>query len=273
MTRRDLPAVTTALFAPGSRPERFTKALGSGAGCVIIDFEDAVEEPLKKQARDNLGAFLDTHWDARVMVRINAPGHCEHAADIEFCSRFRGVIGVVLPKTETAAQVEALGRCGKTVWPLIETAKGLLALDSIVRARGVERLSFGGLDLALDLGLKGGPSTATIVDQARYQLLVHSVAAGLAAPVDTVFPDISDLDGLSQAAQCARSMGFDGLLCIHPAQVAVVNSVFAPAREEVEWARKVLTAAEHEGGVFRLDGQMIDAPVLQRARQVLAHEI
>lgn len=272
MSNRNGPAMATALFVPGSRPERFAKALASGAGRVIVDFEDAVEEPLKQQARHNLAEFLRGHCQARVMVRINAPDHAEHHADIDFCARHPGVIGVILPKTESADQVEALSVCAKPVWPLIETATGLLALEHIAGGSGVERLSFGGLDLALDLGIKGSEGGTTIIDHARYQLVVHSAAAGLAAPVDTVFPDISDLDGLSHAARRARGMGFDGLLCIHPAQVAVVQKVFAPVREELEWARKVLAAAEGKGGAFRLDGQMIDAPVLQHARQVLAHE-
>lgn len=272
MSERNVSSVITALFVPGSRPERFPKALATGAGRVIVDFEDAVEESLKQQVRHNLAAFLRDHPQAQVMVRINAPGHCEHAADIDFCVEHPGVIGIILPKTETAAQVEALLRCGKPVWPLIESSRGLLALESIARARGVERLSFGGLDLALDLGLKGSEESATIIDHARYQLLLHSVGAGLAKPIDTVVANISDLDGLSRAAHRAWSMGFDGMLCIHPAQVPVIDRMFAPATKELEWSRKVLAAAKNEGGAFRLEGQMIDAPVLQRARQVLAHE-
>ena len=271
MSGRNLPSVITALFVPGSRPDRFSKALAYGADRVIVDFEDAVEESLKQQARHNLAAFLRSHPKAQVMVRINAPDHCEHAADIDFCAEHPGVIGVILPKAESDAQVEALLRCGKPVWPLIESARGLLALQSIATAKGVERLSFGGLDLALDLGMKGAEESATIMDQARFQLLLHSVSAGLAPPIDTVFANISDLHGLSLAAHRARGMGFDGLLCIHPAQLTVVATVYAPAAREVEWARNVLAAAEKEGGAFRFDGQMVDAPVLQRARQVLAH--
>ena len=87
MSNRNGPAIVTALFVPGSRPERFAKALASGTGRVIVDFEDAVEERLKQQARHNLAEFLRSRCQARVMVRINAPGHAQHAADIDFCAR------------------------------------------------------------------------------------------------------------------------------------------------------------------------------------------
>lgn len=135
---------------------------------------------------------------------------------------------MILPKTETAAQVEVLLRCGRSSWPLIESTKGLLALESIARAKGVERLSFGGLDLALDLGLKGVEGSATIINHARYQLLRHSVGVGLVQPIDTIFANISNLDGLSMTAHHSPGIGFEGMLCIRPARVPVIDRVFAP---------------------------------------------
>ena len=97
------PLVRSALFVPGSRPERFSKALASGADAVIVDFEDAVEEPLKRQARDNLGAFLTANPAAQVWVRINAPEHAEHFEDVAFCKAHPTVAGVLLPKVESAS--------------------------------------------------------------------------------------------------------------------------------------------------------------------------
>lgn len=262
--------IRTALFVPASRPERIAKALAVGADAVIVDLEDAVQESLKVEARANLDAFLSSNPDARLLVRINAPEHAEHAADIELCSRHAGVIGVLLPKVESAAQVARVAVCGKPVWPIIESAAGLLALEEIARAEGVERLSFGALDLGLDLGLSSGSTAAErILDQARYALLLHSCTAGLAAPLDSVFPAIEDRDGLARTARDARDMGFDGLLCIHPTQVEIVHRALCPADEELAWARRVMAAASSGAGVFVVDGQMVDAPVLGRARRLL----
>ncbi len=140
---QDTPAdsiVRTALFVPGSRPERFAKALASGADAVIVDFEDAVEASLKARARENLESFLDANPEARVRVRVNAAGDPQQAADLELCGRLPGVTGILLPKAERAMQVRIAAASGKPVWPLIESARGLLALGEIAACEGVERL-------------------------------------------------------------------------------------------------------------------------------------
>ncbi|EWC40920.1 MULTISPECIES: HpcH/HpaI aldolase/citrate lyase family protein [Stutzerimonas] len=259
----------SALFVPGSRPERFAKALATGADAVIVDFEDAVEAPLKAQARDNLRTFLDSNPEARVWVRVNMAGHAEHAADLELC-RHAGVLGVLLPKAEAATQVIRVAALGKPVMPIVESARGLTEVAEIARVAGVERLTFGGLDLSLDLGLVAGTSAAErLLDQARFALLVQSRLAELAPPIDTVFPDIHDLPGLARFARDAGDMGFAGMLCIHPKQVAAVHTALAPSAGELDWARRVIAAAGGSGA-YQLDGQMIDAPVIARARQLLA---
>ncbi|MFJ2363483.1 HpcH/HpaI aldolase/citrate lyase family protein [Pseudomonas sp. NPDC087697] len=262
--------IRSALFVPGSRPERFAKALDCGADCVIVDFEDAVEEGLKVQARDNLDEFLQANPEVRLAVRINAPGHREHAADIAFCARHPGVSTIVLPKAQSAEEIEALAVCVRPIWPLIESAKGLLALEAISSAPYVERLSFGALDLALDLRLENGSLGAdAVMTQARYAIVLHSVNAGLAKPVETVFADIADTDGLIGAAENGREMGFGAMLCIHPRQVETVNSIFAVNETQLLWARKVLALAETQAGAFQFEGQMIDAPVLGYARRLV----
>lgn len=262
--------IRSALFVPATRPERIPKALASGADVVIVDLEDAVQESLKAQARSQLDAFLKSNPDARVLVRINAPGHVGQAADLQLCRRHPGVIGLLLPKVESAAQVALAAVCGKPVWPIIESAQGLLALGEIALANGVERLSFGGLDLGLDLGLASGSAAAErILDQARFAILLHSRSAQLAPPLDSVFPAIADVAGLRRAAQDARDMGFGGLLCIHPTQVAVVHEALLPAAEELAWAQRVMAAGASGDGVFVVDGQMVDAPVIGRAQRLL----
>ncbi|KJJ94282.1 host specificity protein [Pseudomonas sp. 21] len=261
----------TALFVPGSRPERFAKALASGADAVIVDFEDAVEASLKAQARDNLEAFLDANPQARVRVRVNAAGDPEQAADLELCRRLPGVIGILLPKAERAMQVRIAASCGKPVWPLIESARGLLALGEIAACEGVERLTFGGLDLALDIGMSSGTQAAAVVyDQVRLSLLLHSRVNDLQPPLDTVFPAFDDAEGFAATIRHGRDLGLLGALCIHPRQVGVAHAALAPSADELDWARRVVAAAESGAAAFQVDGQMVDAPVLGRARRLLA---
>ncbi|WP_213879391.1 CoA ester lyase [Pseudomonas sp. dw_358] len=264
------PSVKSALFVPGSRPERFDKAIATGADRIIVDFEDAVEETMKCQARENLGIYLTANPRLRVVVRINASDHPEHQNDLDFCSRFPEISAILLPKAESAGQVEHVASTGKRVWPLIESAKGLEFLAVIASGAGVERLTFGALDLALDLGLRAQSASASrIFDQVRYQILLATARARLARPLDTVFPAFSDLEGLAAFAQDALGMGFGGMLCIHPSQVQVANRVFEPTPEEVEWARQVVDAARSAPGAFRLNGKMVDAPVIAAAQRLL----
>lgn len=262
--------VRTALFVPATRPDRIPKALASGADAVIVDLEDAVAENLKAAARNHLDAFLAADPSARVLVRINAAGHAQQGEDLKVCAAHSGVTGVLLPKVESAAQVADAAACGKPVWPIIESARGLAVLAEIAAAAGVERLSFGSLDLGLDLGLASGtPGAERILDQARYALLLQSRLAQLAPPLDSVFPDIKNLHGLAQFVTDARDMGFGGMLCIHPSQVAVVHETLMPSADELAWAQRVLAAGASGDGVFVVDGQMVDAPVLGRARRLL----
>lgn len=263
--------VRTALFVPGSRPERFVKALASGADAVIVDFEDAVEASLKAQARDNLEAFLGANPEARVRVRVNAAGDPEQAADLELCRRLPGVIGILLPKAERAMQVRIAASCGKPVWPLIESARGLLALGEIAACEGVERLTFGGLDLALDIGMSSGTQAAAMVyDQVRLSLLLHSRVNDLQPPLDTVFPAFDDAEGFAATIRHGRDLGLLGALCIHPKQVDVAHAALAPSADELDWAQRVVAAAQSGAAAFQVDGQMVDAPVLGRARRLLA---
>ncbi|WP_339071469.1 CoA ester lyase [Pseudomonas idahonensis] len=265
------PIARSALFVPGSRPERFAKALASGADAVIVDFEDAVEEPLKVLAREHLGRFLVGQPQVRLWVRVNAPEHPEHLADLAFCQSHAGVAGILLPKVESAAQVTRVAATGKPIWPIIESARGLLALAEIAMATGVQRLSFGGLDLALDLNLSSGSAAAEFaLDQARLALILHSRAAGLMAPLDGVHPAIDDSAGLATSIRHAYAMGFAGALCIHPRQVPVIHQALAPSAEELAWARRVVEGGQGGAGAYQVDGQMVDAPVLQRARRLLA---
>ena len=181
------------------------------------------------------------------------------------------MIGILLPKTESAQQVLNAGTTGKAIWPIIESAKGLAAVSEIAQTLGVERLSFGSLDLGLDLNLAAGSDAAeNILSHARYAVLLSTRVAGLAPALDGVFPSIQDTGGLRRAVRFARDMGFGGALCIHPAQVAVIHHALKPDADELVWAQRIMEAARSGEGVFVLDGQMIDAPVIGRAQSILA---
>lgn len=260
----------TMLFVPASRPERIAKALASGAGAIIVDLEDAVHVSAKESARHSLEDFLNQYEGAGIYVRINARGSAFFDEDLALCSRQDKVIGIMLPRAESAEDIRVVASAGKPVLPLIETAKGLVAIHAIAASPAVSRMSYGALDLSDDLGIEGNTAGAeTILDHCRYQILVSSRAAGLLPPIDTVFPVFDDYQAVLARARRARNMGFCGMLCIHPKQVSPVQSGFAPDAEQVQWAQKIIAAAESGEGAFKVDGQMVDAPVIAMAKTIL----
>lgn len=261
----------SALFVPASRPERYAKALAAGADAVIIDLEDAVEHEMKEAARRHVLEFALAHPQAAFFVRVNAAATSWFAEDMALCRELPALAGILLPKAESAEQVGQAFAAGKPVLPIVESAAGVLALDDLAVAKGVERLSFGSLDLMLELGATPDtPGAGLLLDHIRCQILLHSAAHRLAAPLDGVYPDFADKDGLAAVARQVRDMGFGGMLCIHPAQVPVIHSVFVPAQAELDWARRVVAMAQDTGTLaFQLDGKMVDAPVIERARRML----
>ncbi len=261
------------LFVPGHRPERFAKALASGADAVIIDLEDAVPLDAKGTART---ALLDAWKDfdpaerARLLVRVNPAGTPWHEADLAAVASLTGLGALMLPKAENPQQVEqAFRTSSKRVLPLIESAEGVGQMDAIARAAGTLRLGLGHIDLQADLGLRCGPDEAELAP-VRLAMVVASRRAGLPAPVDGVTTATQDAEALAADAQRSRRFGFGAKLCIHPAQVAGVHQALAPTAAECDWARRVLAAeVAAGGGAFSVDGKMVDPPVLLLARSLL----
>lgn len=257
------------LFVPADRPERFAKARASGADAVIVDLEDAVAPEAKASARDALAAALDA--SAPLVVRINAAGTPWFEDDLELC-RHPGVAAVMLPKAEGIDAVCTVVEITyKDVLPIIESARGLREIHSIASVPGVIRLAFGSVDLALDLGIDCAPDGAESELLAfRSQVVLASRLAGLAAPVDGVSTAIEDLQRLQADTERSRRLGFGAKLCIHPKQLAIVQAVFTPTPERLDWARRVCKAFETAGGsAVAVDSQMVDLPVYQRAQAVL----
>src|SRR5690606_5126279 len=160
----------------------------------------------------------------------------------------------------------------KPVLRMLEGPKGVLALGAWARAAGAQRLAVGHLDLMLDPGTRRDTAGARLLlDHIRCRLLLGSAAAGIQPPLDGVHPDFRDADTLAAIAVQVRDMGFAGVLCIHPAQVSVVHAAYAPSAQEQEWAKRVVEEHERTGSAaFQLDGKMVDAPVIERARRILA---
>jgi citrate lyase subunit beta/citryl-CoA lyase len=261
------------LFVPGNRPERFGKAMASGADAVIIDLEDAVPLDAKDTARTALAQAwpdFDADQRARLLVRVNPAGTPWHAADLAALGELPGLGAVMLPKAENAQQVEhALMVSGVPVLPLIESAEGVGQMDGIARAQGVLRLGLGHIDLQADLRIICGPDEAEIAP-IRLSMVVASRRAHLPAPVDGVTTATTDADVLARDAQRSRRFGFGAKLCIHPAQVVGVHQALAPTEAECVWAQRVLAAeVQAQGGAFSVDGKMVDPPVLLLARQIL----
>jgi citrate lyase subunit beta/citryl-CoA lyase len=261
------------LFVPGNRPERFAKALASGADAVIIDLEDAVPLDAKDTARTalrNAWKDFDAAERARLLVRVNPAGTPWHAADLAAVASLTGLGALMLPKAENAQQVEQAFRTSSMlVVPLIESAEGVGQMDAIARAAGTLRLGLGHIDLQADLGMRCGPDEAELAP-VRLAMVVASRRAGLPAPVDGVTTATQDAEVLAADAHRSRRFGFGAKLCIHPAQVAGVHQALAPTEAECDWARRVLAAeVAAGGGAFSVDGKMVDPPVLLLARQIL----
>jgi citrate lyase subunit beta/citryl-CoA lyase len=256
------------LFVPGSRPDRFERALASGADAVIIDLEDAVEPAAKAAAREHIANWVTR--EHRVLVRINARTTPWFEEDAKL-GALEGVAGIVLPKAESAEDITAaiaIARRRVSVYPLIETAAGMWHAMAMAKAPGVRRLMFGTLDFIADMGM---PDDGEPLNHYRSQLALISRVAGIDTPIDGVTPDIDDHARIGRDALNGKRLGFGAKLCIHPRQIEAVHDVYRPNAAELAWAARVVEAARHAGaGAIAVDGKMVDRPVLLRAQRLLA---
>jgi citrate lyase subunit beta/citryl-CoA lyase len=273
------------LFVPGHHAARIAKAFGSDADAVIVDLEDAVPASEKRAARDNAAAALAERGPPAAFVRVNGSADPCCLDDLMAVVR-PGLAGIVLPKAESSAQLQALHwaigqlehRQGLVpgsieLMPLVESARGVEDAAALAAAvPRVRRLTYGVADYSLDLGLQPDPGEAGLA-YVRARLVHASRSAGRHAPIDSVVVEIRDLERLRDSAQRGRSLGFGGKLCLHPAQVQVVNEVFGPTQEELSRARALVEAfdaARARGeAIVTVDGAFVDAPVAERARQLL----
>lgn len=258
--------VRSYLFVPGDRPDRFEKASASGAHQVVIDLEDAVGLAEKRTARDAVGTWLASGRVAA--VRINGADTEWFEDDLQVLRRTPPA-ALMLPKADTEAArrvVAALPGC--PVIALVETVKGYMELRQLAAVSGVSRIAFGSVDFGTETGIADEGDAMTAV---RTQIVLESCHAGLVPPIDGVSTGFNDEAQMRQDALRSRQLGFGGKLCIHPRQVAAVNDAFQPDAAQIDWARRVLAAmAASNGAATAVDGKMVDKPVLEQARRIMA---
>ncbi|MFF2652702.1 HpcH/HpaI aldolase/citrate lyase family protein [Streptomyces sp. NPDC058045] len=265
------PAVPRSwLYVPGHRPERVAKALASGADAVVIDLEDAVPADRKDTARDTV-TRLDHTGRPGLWVRVNDPRTPWGQADLAAAAQWR-VDGIRLPRAEDEQMVRTVAaRQPHPVQLLVETALGLSRAARLAAADpAVAGIGLGEADLAADLCLASPDG----LDWARGQIVVAARAAGLPSPVQSVWTDVADLDGLRRSSRVGRAAGFHGRSIVHPRQIDVVHEVYSATAEEVRTARAVLRTAEEarargESAVLDAEGRFIDPAVVEGARMIL----
>jgi len=261
---RPLASARSLLFVPGDRSDRFEKAAACGADGIVIDLEDAVASDGKAAARVAADAWLGAGRAA--VVRINGCDTAWHDDDVAMAAEHG--CPVMLPKAddERTERVAARLPVGSQIVALVETPVGVLSARGVGAHPAVVRVAFGSVDLGAELDVD--PEAWEPLLYARSALVLALAAVGEAPPLDGVTTRL-DLAALQGAASGAARLGFGGKLCIHPDQVATVNRTFTPDSQEVARARRIVEAAGN-AGVTTLDGEMIDKPVVDRARRLLS---
>jgi citrate lyase subunit beta/citryl-CoA lyase len=252
---------------------------------VILDLEDACPISEKKATRPLVVAACQHPRRSLGYIRVNATSTEFGYGDI-LAVVAKGVDGIILPKAESADEIKAVdwvitnlererglpAGCFDVI-PIIETGRGMASVRTIAAAGPrLKRIAFGAGDLTLDMNIAWSRDEGELLAY-RSECVLASRAAGIEAPLDTVWVDLNDTDGLRASTRQAKGLGFQGKMCIHPNQVPLVNEVFSPTAAEVEWSRKVVRAfmaAEQAGSAsIQLEGKFIDYPIVYRARRVL----
>ncbi len=259
------------LYVPANNEQKIRKSVTLDADEIILDLEDAVPQAEKQKARDLLKSlFHELDWGKKaIWIRANPPTTNHFLKDLELVSSLDALYGVVIPKAEESITwVNEL--CEKSVMPLVETPRGLLSLEKLVRSEGVVAVGYGAADFALFVG--GSVTQYSSNVYIKSALVITASAYGVDA-VDNVFFDLSDIEGFVRQAQEARALGFVGKQVIHPTQIPHANRIFSPTEEEVSWAKSVIQAyeeAESKGkGALKVQDKLVDAVHYRIARRIL----
>jgi len=263
------------LFTPGNVERKIRKVgeLAVKPDTVIFDLEDAVPPSEKDKARAMLGSLLPQVdlGGVEVCVRINSLRTREGLEDLIALSRWDKVSCVMIPKVESPAEVLIVHSVsGRNAIPLVETSKGFLRLEDIVRAEGVIGVTWGVSDLSFSIG-----SSIDVLEANEFiRTAIPLVASAYGVEAyDTAYLKIEDLDGFKRSCEKAKALGYTGKSLIHPNQIEIANKVFSPSEREVEWARKVVLAFEEAMrrglGAIRVDDQLVDVVHYKKAKAIL----
>lgn len=270
------------LFVPADKEKMLLKINELPADIIILDLEDAVAQSDKETARTLIHEHFST-MKKQMVVRINDIESEAYAKDINLIkkiSTFTNFIGIMLPKANTDKDIQkltnqleeiesAVKRANPLViFPLVETALGVKnSFDIAGSSTRVAALAFGGVDYVNDIdGITTEEETELLFP--RSQIVISSRAAGIQKPIDTVYIDIKNQDGLQHNTTDAKRLGFGGKLLIHPKQINIANELFSPSDKEVKEAREIL-ANVNEQGVFQFNGKMVDKPIIDKANRVI----
>jgi citrate lyase subunit beta / citryl-CoA lyase len=270
-----LLVLRSALYVPGSRPELFEKALAGEADAVIVDLEDAVTPSRKAEARAAAAQLVASRHAKPVFVRVNGVPSSSVEDDVAALVG-PGLAGIRLPKVESASEVAfvagLLAAVGMNtgVWCLIESALGLERSFEIASAEGTEGIALGEADLRASLRADDAG-----LEYARSRCVAAARAAGLPSPLQSVYADVRDLEGLRRSCERGKALGFFGRAAVHPSQVGTINDVFTPTEREVEAARELTRALDDAllddiGAVALPDGRFVDRAVAEQARETVA---
>jgi len=274
------------LFCPGNDERKISKAFDLKVDVIILDLEDAIAPIKKVEARQMIKEIISKLKEPKnIFVRVNSLDNYESFLDI--CEiTIDGVKGIILPKAEDNVQVKILDwmidclekqrsllEKSIEIVPLIETASGIQNIFNIATATPrIRRLSFGAMDYTLNMGIEYSGSGHELFF-ARNQLVMASRVAGLEKPIDTVFPNIKDIEGLKRDISEAKLLGFGGKMIIHPTQIELVNSGFYPTEKEIKWAKKIVKSFKEAGKkdikVIQVEGFFVDSPIFERAKNIL----
>jgi citrate lyase beta subunit len=258
--------------------------MSAGADAVVFDLEDSVEAGQKSKARTLIAEFLATaNDDVLRLVRFNAVNTAEGEADLEFFSGEQLFDGLILPKVESASVVELVARSftgyegvgdAPPLLLLLETPRAILQAAEIAAADApVAALLLGAEDLTARLAVERTVDGEELIF-ARGQVAMAAATVGADA-IDAVFTNLLDAESLRRDCERARGLGFRGKMAIHPKQVEVINNVFTPTASDVERATRLVAAYEAARaageGVTTMDGRMVELPIVDRARRILAH--
>lgn len=263
--------MTSWLFTPAHQSRLTARAHERGADVVLLDLEDSVQVADKPAARAGLAEVVNclAAHGARVAVRVNA-GLSDLARDVE-AAALSGVEALMLLKVVDPGVlrlVAARMAPHQDLIALIETAEGLMNAAEIARTPRVKAIAFGTEDFSADLGIS--PTVETLSAPAQSLILAARAAGIEALGLPASIADIADAEAFERHVQLGQRLGFDGVLCVHPSQVAIVNRVYPPSEAALIAARRLVAAYDAAGeGAILLDGKMIDPPVVARALRLL----